>query len=206
MKLYEEYCLPYFIDRACSAPPISRHRQSLVPQAKGRVLEVGMGSGINLQHYNTDSVEFVWALEPSQGMRKRAQKNLAQSPIEVKWLDLPGEEIPLDNNSVDTVLLTYTLCSIPDWQRALEQMRRVLKPGGELLFSEHGTAPDPAIQKWQDRLNPVWKAFGGGCHLNRPIDKLLQQSGFEIKQLDTEYMNKVPKFVGYNYRGMATSQ
>lgn len=203
MKLYEEYCLPYLIDRACSAPPISRHRQSLVPQAKGRVLEVGMGSGINLQHYNTDNIEFVWGLEPSQGMRKRAQKNLAQSPIEVKWLDFPGEEIPLDNNSVDTVLLTYTLCSIPDWQRALEQMRRVLKPSGELLFSEHGTAPDPAVQKWQDRLNPVWKTFGGGCHLNRPIDKLLEQSGFEIKQLDTEYMNKVPKFVGYNYRGMA---
>ena len=162
-----------------------------------------MGSGINLQHYNPDSVEFVWGLEPSHGIRKHAQKNLEKSPIEVRWLDLPSEEIPLENNSVDTVLLTYTLCSIPDWQRALEQMRRVLKPGGELLLSEHGTVPEPAVQKWQDRLNPIWKMIGGGCHLNRPIDKLLEQSGFQIKQLDTEYMNKVPKFVGYNYRGMA---
>lgn len=162
-----------------------------------------MGSGINLQHYKPENIEFVWGLEPSLGMRRRAKKNLDRSAIEVKWLDLPGEEIPLESNSVDTVLLTYTLCSIPDWQRALEQMHRVLKPSGQLLFSEHGSAPDDFVQKWQNRINPLWKTFGGGCHLNRPIDKLLQQSGFEIKQLDTEYMSRIPKFVGFNYRGMA---
>jgi len=105
-----------------------------------------MGSGINLQYYKPERVEIVWGLEPSHGMRRRAQKNLAQSPVAVTWLDLPGEEIPLEDNSVDTIVLTYTLCSIPDWQRALQQMRRVLTPGGQLLFSEHGTAPDPAVK------------------------------------------------------------
>ena len=206
MNIYEDYCLPFLIDLACSAPVISKHRQVIVPQAKGRVLEVGMGPGINLQHYKPQNIEFVWGLEPSHGMRRRAQKNLHNSPVEVKWLDLPGEEIPLESNSVDTIVLTYTLCSIPDWQRALEQMRRVLKPGGQLLFSEHGAAPDHAVHKWQNRINPIWKPIAGGCHLNRPIQTLLQQSGFEIKQLTTEYMGGLPKFVGFNYSGLAKTR
>lgn len=206
MNIYEEYCLPFVIDKVCNVPPVNKNREAIVPLAKGRVLEVGMGSGLNLRHYNKDNVEFVWGLEPSHGMRRRAQYNLRQSPVEVKWLDLPSEEVPLDDNSVDTVLLTYTLCTIPDWQKALEQMRRVLKPGGQLLFSEHGTAPDAAVKKWQDRLNPAWKAVAGGCHLNRPINKLLEQSGFKVQQLEAAYMPKIPKFAGFNYRGIATGR
>ena len=124
--------------------------------AEGRVLEVGMGSCLNLPFYNTGRVEFVWGLEPSFTMRKKGRKNTDKSSIEVKWLDMPGEEIPLEDNSVDTVLLMYTLCSIPDWNQALRQMSRVLRPGGKLLFNEHGAAPDASILKWQNRITP-WK-------------------------------------------------
>ena len=130
MGIYEKHVLPHVINCACGIKPVLRQRQKVVPQARGRVLEVGMGSGLNLPFYDASKVEFVWGLEPSEGMRKKAQKNLANSKVEVRWLDLPGEEIPLDDNSVDTVLLTYTLCTIPDWHAALQQMRRVLKPCG----------------------------------------------------------------------------
>lgn len=203
MGFYENHVLPHIIGFACGAKPITKQRLKVVPHAKGRVLEVGMGSGLNLQHYNADNVEFVWGLEPSAGMRKRARKNLAASPVEVKWLDLPGEEVPLEDNSVDTVVLTYTLCTIPDWNRALEQMRRVLKPGGELLFCEHGRAPDADVARRQDKINPYWKVIGGGCHLNRPIPDLIEKSGFKIENLETMYLPNSPRPAAFNYWGMA---
>lgn len=206
MGFYERYILPSFIDKACGAPPILKQRQKVVPHATGRVLEVGMGSGINLQYYDRDAVEFVWGLEPSEGMRKKAQKNLAASPVEVKWLDLPGEEIPLDDASVDTVVLTFTLCTIPDWRAAVEQMRRVLKPGGRLLFCEHGEAPDENVQRWQQRLNPIWKVIGGGCNLNRRIPSCLEAGGFEISKLETLYLPATPRFAGFNYWGAAATR
>ena len=144
-----------------------------MPLAEGRVLEIGMGSGINLPYYNPDKVDMVWGLEPSEGMRRKAQKNLNKSHFDVQWIDLPSEEIPLDTNSADTIVLTYTLCTIPNWQQVLEEMRRVLKPQGSLLFCEHGEAPDDNIRTWQQRINPVWKKLAGGCNLNRPIPSLL---------------------------------
>ena len=149
MGFYDNKILPVIIDKACSMASIMDLRKKVVPLARGVVLEVGMGSGINLALYEPDNIDFVWGLEPSEGMRKKAQRNLEKSSIEVKWLDLRGEDIPLDSNSVDTVLLTYTLCTIPDWQRALEQMHRVLKPNGKLLFCEHGLAETSAVQNWQ---------------------------------------------------------
>jgi len=147
-----------------------------------------MGSALNIPFYDPDKVEFVWGLEPSQAMRKKARKNLGRAPFEVRLLDLPGEEIPLDDNSVDSVLLTYTLCTIPDWRNALQQMRRVLKPGGKLIFCEHGLAPDERVRKWQDRVNPVWKKVAGGCHLNRPIPDYIEEGGFTIQTLDSGYL------------------
>ncbi|MCB1615938.1 MAG: class I SAM-dependent methyltransferase, partial [Pseudomonadales bacterium] len=156
MSFYENTVLPFVIDLACSTDPIMALRSEVVPKASGKVLEVGMGSGINLALYDTKRVEMVWGLEPSRGMRKKAAKNLAVSPVKVEWLDLPGEKIPLENESVDTVLLTYTLCTIPDWKLALQQMHRVLKPGGKLLFCEHGRSPDADVLKWQDKLTPMW--------------------------------------------------
>ena len=156
MGLYERYVLPHMIDKGCGAPPILKQREKVVPLAEGRVLEIGMGSGLNLSFYDPDKVDMVFGLEPSEGMRVKAQKKLAASPVKVEWLDLPGEQIPLDDESVDTVVLTYTLCTIPDYRAALAGMRRVLKPGGTLLFCELGEAPDESLRRWQARVNPFW--------------------------------------------------
>ena len=191
------------INIACGSDATMKKRADIVPLAQGRVLEVGMGSGLNLPFYDTERVEKVWGLEPSEGMRRLAQPRLDQSTVDVHWLDLPGEEIPLDNNSIDTVLLMYTLCTIPDWHKALQQMHRVLKPGGTLVFCEHGIAPDTAIRKWQNRLNPLWKKMGGGCHLNRPIPQYLEAAGFKITSLESAYMPGTPKIAGFNYWGIA---
>ena len=135
-------------------------------------------------------------------MRRKARKNLEASELDVEWLGLPSEKIPLDSASADTVVLTYTLCTIPDWLSALEEMRRVLKPGGQLLFSEHGESPDPGVQRWQRRLNPIWKKIAGGCNLNRQIPTLLEKGGFKIDQLDQGYIDG-PKVAAYQYYGHA---
>jgi ubiquinone/menaquinone biosynthesis C-methylase UbiE len=203
MGFYDDKVLPHLINCACSSPPIMHYRRQVVPQCYGKVLEVGMGSGINLQYYQNEQVEFVWGLEPSDGMRKKAQKNLSNSPVEVHWLDLPGEKIPLEDNSVDSILLTFTLCTIPDWAAALKQMRRVLKPEGKLFFCEHGQADSQSISRWQERINPLWNKLAGGCNLNRDIPSLISQSGFAIKNLQTEYARKTPKIAGFIYRGEA---
>lgn len=203
MSFYEERILPHIIDRACSMGQVMKLRSQLVPLAKGRVLEVGMGSGINLEFYNPDNVEMVYGLEPSEGMRRKALPNLKRSPIHVEWLSLPGERIPLEDNSVDTILLTFTLCTIPDWNSALLQMKRVLKPGGELLFLEHGEAPHESTRKWQHRITPGWKKLAGGCHLNRHIADLIRHAGFELTELENLYMPSAPKIAGYIYKGIA---
>ncbi len=203
MSFYENKILPHIIDCSCSMKPIMALRQKVVPLARGVVLEVGMGSGLNLPLYDNEKIDFVWGLEPSMGMRHKAEKNLRKSSVEVKWLDLPGEQIPLDDNSVDTVLLTYTLCTIPDWQAALQQMRRVLKPDGLLLFCEHGRSPESKVSRWQDRLTPMWKKFAGGCHLNRPISDYIESCDFKITQQENLYMEGAPRFVGYMYCGQA---
>lgn len=203
MSIYERYFLPHFINFACGAPPILKQREKVVPQAEGRILEIGMGSGINIPYYNPDKVELLWGLEPSEGMRKKALPRVNAAPFDLEWLGLPGEEIPLEDNSADTVVLTYTLCTIPDWHAAVKEMRRVLKPGGKLLFSEHGKAPDAGVRKWQDRINPTWKKIAGGCHLNRDIPNMLEQGGFKLQQLDTLYVPSTPKIAGFTYWGYA---
>jgi ubiquinone/menaquinone biosynthesis C-methylase UbiE len=206
MGFYDNKILPFIIDKACSMPAIMGLREKVVPLATGIVLEVGMGSGINLPLYNPDNIDFIWGLEPSAGMRKKARNNISKAKVKVKWLNLPGEEIPLDNDSVDTVLLTYTLCTIPDWRQALQQMRRVLKPGGKLLFCEHGLAPDAKIQTWQNRVTPVWKKFAGGCHLNRPITELITSCGFQIETLEQCYLKDTPRIAAYMYYGQAVKR
>lgn len=204
MGLYERYVLPHMIDMGCGAPAILKQREKVVPLAEGRVLEVGMGSGLNLSLYDPGKVELVFGLEPSEGMRRKAQKNLARSPVEVKWLDLPGERAPLDDASIDTVVLTYTLCTISDFRAALSQMRRVLAPGGRLLFCEHGEAPDEPIRRWQNRINPLWRRIAGGCNLNRPIPACIAEAGFEIEKLETMYLPNTPRIAAFNYWGSAS--
>lgn len=203
MGLYDKYFLAPFINCACGTRPIQYQRKKVVPLCEGRVLEVGMGSALNLPYYDREKVDFIWGLEPSEAMREKSRPNIESSGLEVKLIDLPGEQIPLEDNSVDSILLTYTLCTIPDWPTALQQMRRVLKPGGRLVFTEHGEAPDEGVLKWQNRMNPLWKKLAGGCNLNRKIPQLLTDSGFAIDELDAMYLPSTPRLFGYNYWGVA---
>ncbi len=202
MTWYEERVLPSLINLACSIKPARKQREKIVPRATGDVLEIGFGSGLNLPYYDRDKVRRVWGLEPSAGMRRLARKAIARSSLEVELIDLPGEEIPLDDDSVDTVLVTYTLCTIPEVAEALRGMRRVLKPQGRLLFCEHGKAPDSSVQKWQDRLNPAWKKIAGGCNMNREIVAELEEAGFLIEDDNRMYLPGV-KALTYNYWGAA---
>jgi ubiquinone/menaquinone biosynthesis C-methylase UbiE len=204
LSLYNKYILPKLVHFACSGETATGQREKVVPEARGRVLEVGVGSGLNFPFYDTGKVEKVWGLEPSSELTRMAEK-MAATPevnVEVEFIDLPGEEIPLDDKSVDTVLITYTLCSITETEAALRQMARVLKPGGELLFCEHGVAPDANVRKWQERLNPIWNRFSGGCHMNRDIPKVIESGGFKINTLETMYL---PGWrpTSFNYWGTA---
>ena len=202
MSFYDDRVLPHLIDLACSTKPTRKQREKIVHLAEGDVLEIGFGSGLNLPYYDKDRVRKVFGLEPSAGMRRKAQPNVDASGIDVEFIDLPGEEIPLEPKSVDSVLVTFTLCSIDDAATALESMRRVLKPGGRLLFCEHGAAPDAGVRRWQDRLNPGWKRFSGGCNMNRDIPALIECGGFRIATDERMYIPGL-RILSYNYWGTA---
>ena len=203
MSFYDDVILPRFIGCACGTKPIMKQREKVVPRAEGTVLEIGIGSGLNLPLYDGDKVERLIGLDPSEASWKLAGERARDLPFDVEFIGLPGEQIPLDDDSVDTVLVTFSLCTIPDPVSALEGMARVLKPGGNLLFCEHGEAPDEGVRKWQDRINPVWRAIAGGCNLNRDIPNLLGQGGFAVKDLEECYLPSTPKIAGYNYWGSA---
>ncbi len=203
MGLYQRYLLPQLVQCACGSPVIDRQRRQVVPLAQGEVLEIGFGSGLNLPHYRREHVTRLWALEPSAGMRALAAAHVAGSGLDVQWLDLPGEAVPLPDGSVDCVVMTYTLCTIPDAAAALAQVRRVLRPVGRLLFCEHGAAPDADVRRWQDRLDGLWGRFAGGCHLNREMEPLIASAGFRFDDLQSRYLPKTPRFAGYNTWGCA---
>lgn len=203
MGFYQEKILPHLVARVCASGDLMELRRSLVPRASGVVLEVGMGSGINLEFYKPGVVTQLYGLEPSAGMRRQAVENASRSPVPLEWLDLPGEEIPLADASVDSIVLIFTLCSIAGWEKALIQMKRVLRADGKILFLEHGKSPDARVQRWQHRITPAWKLIGGGCHLNRAIPELIRNAGFEIVELDTFYLKDAPSIVGYMYQGVA---
>lgn len=202
MGLYSRYVLPRVVNFSCGLKPNMRQREKVVPRARGRVLEVGIGSGLNLPFYDAAKVNKVWGLDPSPEMTRMAERAARSLPFEVEFIGLPGDEIPLADDSIDTVLVTYTLCTIPDPIPALRQMSRVLRPGGELIFCEHGAAPDASVRRWQDRLNPLWQRLGGGCNLNRPVPALIEAGGFRIESLDTMY---IPGWrpASFNYWGTA---
>ena len=203
MGFYSDHIEPMVVSCACGMKAITREREKITPLAKGVVLEVGFGSGHNAPYYDQSAITHLYALEPSAAMRKRALKRIAGLSFPLEWLDLPGEEIPLADASVDTVLVTYTLCTIPDVEAALVGMRRVLKPGGNLVFLEHGLAPDAGVAKWQNRLDGAWGKFAGGCHLNRDPAALVRGAGFQIERLDQHYARGAPKFAGFMTGGVA---
>jgi ubiquinone/menaquinone biosynthesis C-methylase UbiE len=180
---------------------LAAYRARVVPAAQGRVLEIGIGSGLNLPYYGT-AVERVIGLDPSPKLLAMAREAARQTAIPLQLIENSAETIPLYNRSIDTVVTTWTMCSIPDVQRALGEMRRVLKPGGHLLFVEHGRSPDPSVRRWQDRLTPLWRRVGGGCHLNRAVSELVESAGLRIERLKTGYM-RGPKPMTFMYEGSA---
>ena len=202
MNIYKKYILPQLTHWICSQHDISVVRMEYVPLAKGRILEVGMGSGLNLPYYDPAKVKKIWGLDPSVQLMKIAKKKAAKAPFPVEFIERSGEDIPIDNKSMDTVLVTYSLCSIPDILKALNEMNRVLKPGGMLIFCEHGKAPDKVIMKWQDRINPTWTKISGGCHINRNIIRLVRENGFKIIKSESKYSSPF-KLISFNYRGIA---
>jgi len=202
MSFYDDRILPHLLNLACSAKPTRKQREKIVHRAYGDVLEIGFGGGLNLNHYDGNKVRRVFGLEPSEGMRNSAARLIAESDIEVELIDRPGEEIPLDDNSVDSVLVTYTLCTIPDAVAAVRGMRRVLKSGGHLFYCEHGKAPDQGVHKWQRRLNPGWRRISGGCNMDRDIPALLREGGFDIEDDNRMYVPGI-RALSYNYWGAA---
>ena len=199
---YDRHILPYLIDLACGMKPIRQQREEVVPRAKGRVLEVGIGTGLNMAYYDQSKVTKITGLDPAVQMHRLAHKRIARAGLQVEIIGASAEEIPLDDASFDTVLLTYTLCSISDPGVALKEMRRVLAPSGKLIFCEHGRAPDESVRRWQDRLTPYWKKFTGGCHLNRDVPAILNQAGFQCSDMQSMYFPG-PRPLTFNYWGEA---
>lgn len=200
MGFYSKHILPKMIHLVCRAEANEKQREKVVPRARGRVLEIGAGSGLNLPFYDAARVDRLSALEPSAEMWAIAEPAVGEADFPIEFLQASAEEIPLETGSIDTVVTTYTLCSIPSAPNALTEMHRVLRAGGELLFCEHGAAPDAGVRKWQDRLNPVWKPLAGGCNLNLDIPALLRGGGFDLASLDTMYLPGL-KPMTFNYWG-----
>jgi ubiquinone/menaquinone biosynthesis C-methylase UbiE len=186
----------------CGMARIMRQREKLVPHAEGVVLEIGIGSGLNLPYYDVSKVVRLWGLDPSKKMARLAEKAARNVPFDVDIINRSGEDIPLEDNCVDTIVMTYTLCSILDVRTAVQEMARVLKPQGSLLFCEHGASPEPSIRSWQKRLTPLWKHLAGGCHLDRDIPQLITENGMRIMDLEAKYISswRIPSFT---YMGRA---
>jgi ubiquinone/menaquinone biosynthesis C-methylase UbiE len=202
MGLYDRHILPHLIDFACGMGAVMKARSQLVPQARGRVLEIGIGSGLNLSFYDPQRVEVVVGVDPSAAMQRLARERAARCQVPVEMIALELGQIQAANASFDDIVCTFTLCTIPDAIAALREMRRVLKPGGRLLFCEHGLAPDLPVVRWQKRLTPLWKPLAGGCHLDRDIPVLIGAGGFHIRELSTGYL-KGPRPMTHVYRGWA---
>jgi ubiquinone/menaquinone biosynthesis C-methylase UbiE len=202
MGFYARRVLPHIINLAMKNKDATRLREAWIPRARGEVLEIGIGSGLNLPFYSAQ-VERVYGVEPSLALQEMARRKETAGRTKVQFLSQSAEEpLPLLDQSIDTIVMTWTLCSIPDAPKALAQMKRVLKARGRLLFIEHGRSPDPGVVAWQDRLTPIWEKIGGGCHLNRKIDELIASAGFQIAELKTYYLPG-PRPMTYTYQGFA---
>ena len=202
MGLYNRYVLPNIIDAACKQKPNSKQREKIIPLATGNVLEIGIGSGLNLPYYDHQQVNHLLAIDPSIYMWNKNKFATENFSFDFDFVQASAENIPSSNNSFDTIVITYALCSIQDTNSAFEEIRRVLKPNGKLLFCEHGKAPDKTIKRWQNLLNPVWKRFGGGCNLNKDIPLIIENNGLKINSLETMYLPGW-KPASFNYWGTA---
>lgn len=204
MGLYDRFVLPRLVTCACGTKPILRQRQKVVPKARGKILEIGLGAGHNIPHYDHAGVDKVIGIDPCETSWRLAQPRVQAAPFDIEFLAGSAEDIPLDDASVDSVLLTFALCTIPDPSAALHEARRVLRPGGQLVFCEHGKAPDANVARWQERVNPVWRRLFGGCNLNRDIPAIIQGSGFKLAEVEQMYLPGTPRIAGFNIWGVAT--
>jgi SAM-dependent methyltransferase len=202
-SLYERRVLPKLLTWACSQPPILRQRRKIVPEAEGRVLELGVGMGFNLQLYDPAKVSGVVGVDPSPELRAIAANAERDPRLAVRVEDGTAEALPFEDKSFDSVVCTFTLCSVCGPAAALAEARRVLKPGGRFLYCEHGLAPEPSVARWQRRIEPVWKRLLGGCHISRPVTASIEAAGFTVERMESMYVPHMPKIAGWNEWGVA---
>lgn len=205
MGFYSNYLFPRVMNAVMSNKLMTEERKKVLSSVSGEILEIGFGTGLNLPHY-PDYVRKITVIDPNAGMKTLAERQIRASRIEVESHTLAGEHLPMRDHAFDTVVCTWTLCSIADVEQALREVRRVLRPGGRFLFVEHGLSDKRAVQKWQNRLNPIQRALGDGCNLNRPMDRLIESQGLTLASIDRFDLPKTPKFVGHLYRGIATKE
>ena len=203
MSFYNKYILPKVLNCTCASKPINYQRDKIVPLAEGVVLDVGIGSGLNIPFYNKTKIKQLYGLDPSKELLDIAKSVAKEKKLEIEFFECGAESIPLPDKSIDNVLITYTMCTIPDVAISNSEIMRILKDDGKLLFCEHGLAPDKNIAKWQKRINPLWSKIAGGCNLNKDIPNLISSSGFKILNMEEMYLPGTPKFAGYNYWGVA---
>ena len=203
MGFYSRVVFPGIIDFVMTTGQMKKRRSQLLADVSGDIFEIGFGTGLNLPFY-PEGVQEITTVDINPGMNRRAQKRIAESGITVHMNILSAESLPMDDETFDSVVCTWTLCSIENVEKALSEVRRVLRPGGKFFFVEHGASPDPTVRRLQDRLNSFWGIIGDGCNLNRNAEELIQDQHFEITSLDKGYMEKSPRFAGYMYQGVAT--
>jgi len=202
LGFYHHYIFPRVLDLAMSSRMLHQPRERTLAPARGRILEIGFGTGRNLTHY-PPTVKRIEAIDPDPDLDQLSLPRIAHASIGVDFHHLNAEHLPFEDSRFDTVVSTFTLCSIPDVVHALGEVRRILKPGGHFLFLEHGRSPDAKVARWQDRLNRAWMPLAGGCHLNRPVRTLIEDAGLEIGPAQTYYLKRAPKFVGFLTEGVA---
>lgn len=205
-SFYEKRVLPKLCNCCCSQGPIQKQREKVVPLAEGVVLEIGIGTGLNIPFYNKRNILKIIGLDPSKESNDIAQVLADKNDIDIEFIISGAEKIDLPDQSVDTILITYTLCTIPEIKSSLSEIKRIMKKDGKIIFLEHGISPDQKVQKFQNLLNPIWGKIFGGCNLNRDIPSLLVESGLKINKLNKMYLPKTPKFIGYNFWGEASNE
>ena len=201
--MYDKYILPYLLNFTCGQKPFIKQREKIVPMAKGRVLEIGIGSGLNLPYLDASRIDSLVSIDPSEELIGIAEQRINDSMPKIEFIVSKAEQMSFNDNTFDTVLMTYTMCTVDDASRVLDEIKRVLKSDGQLLFCEHGLAPEEKVVVWQNRINRFWPHISGGCNINKDIPNLIKKAGLNILSMDEMYLPRTPKILGYNYWGTA---